>query len=117
MKPLSKPFYLAGVQYADAARVPSLKPDAYLTIRHIPANAFDPFALEVWYGEFRLGHIPRTDQAAWFYHMMSNVNVQLRCHGYDRSKPPYEQIKVQFECAEMYVTTVVKIGSAVPAPV
>lgn len=109
-KPLSKPFYIAGVKYSDIGKLTHISPAMPVVVSHNPMNPHDAFALEVRISGVLVGHIPRTEQAAWFYHTMDQVNVVCRVVEYDSSKPPYEQLKCVFECDEKYQTTVVKVG-------
>lgn len=108
MKPLSKPFYIAGVQYSDAHTLAVLQPDESITITHNPNNEYDPFALEARIGNVKIGHIPRAEQTAWFYHTSHNVDVICKLLAFDTTKPPYERIRAQFVCSDSYVTTVTK---------
>jgi hypothetical protein len=111
MKALSKPFHIAGVKFSDIGKLLSVPPNAVATVTHIPENEFDPFALEVRIVGVRVGFIPRNEQAAWFYHVGHNVKVICRVVEYDTNKPPYEQLKVVFECADHFITTVIKQGT------
>lgn len=110
MKPLSKPFYIAGVKYATDAHRLTPKNDIPVVITHNPGNAFDPFALEARVDGVSIGHIPRQEQACWFYHTSMRVIVTCRILEWDRSRPPYEEIKVVFECDEKFATDVLKQG-------
>jgi len=110
MKLLSKPFYLAGVKYSEEARLATIPRGDEVEVSHQPENKYDAFALAVTYKGIRIGHIPRTDQACWFYHTFHNVPVRCVVLDFDRNQPPYEQIKVQFECGDLYMTQVVKQG-------
>lgn len=114
MKPLSPTFYIAGVKYSDAHRITHAPPGTVVEVTHQPDNKFDAFALVCSILGIRVGHIPRTEQAAWFYHIFHNVNVVCRVVEWDTTKPPFEQIKVVFECDDKYMTQVVKQGVFAP---
>lgn len=111
MKPLSKPFPLAGVKFAKEEANITLPLDlaaADVKVSHNPLNPYDAFALEVRINGHFCGHIPRAEQAAWFYFTSMNVAVVTKLLDFDRTRPPHDQIKVQFVCADQYNTTVVK---------
>lgn len=110
MKPLSKPFYLAGVKFSDAHTLAVLPPDSDVSITHNPLNPYDPFALECRINGVKCGHIPRTEQAAWVYHTLRSVPVRCTLIKWDTNVPPHEQISVQFVCGDVYTTGVVKMG-------
>lgn len=112
MKSLSvKPFYIAGVKHANSHTLPVAPVSSYVTeIRHNPENKFDPFALEVYFNNVLVGHIPRTDQAPWFYYTLMNVIVELKVNSFDRNVPPFEQIQVEYVCSDMYIALVAKVS-------
>lgn len=108
MKPLSKPFLVAGVQHVKLPPTFTVTPTSKVLITHNPLNPYDPFALEVRIDDTFVGHIPRTEQAAWFYFNSQDIAVVCRLIWFDRNLPPYEQIKVVFECSDMCIVVVVK---------
>lgn len=108
-KPLTKPFFLAGVKYSSIKDLPPYRPNMVAWVTHNPQNAFDPFALEVRIDGVMVGHIPRTHQAPWFYHTINEVNVELRVTNFDLTVP-YEEIQCVFECDSKYQTEVFKLG-------
>jgi hypothetical protein len=110
MKPLSKPFYLAGVKFSNAHQLSGIPTDTPATIRHNPENKYDAFALEVYIKDTMCGHIPRQEQAAWVYHTLQGVAVTCRVLAWDTQKPPHEQIQVVLECSDLNVTTVVNMN-------
>lgn len=110
MKAISLTFHIAGVKYSDEAKLACVPPGTLVDVVHRPDNKFDAFALEASIRDVRIGHIPRTEQACWFYHIFHNVGVRCVVDAFDRNKPPYEQIQVHFECSNSYMTEVVKQG-------
>jgi len=114
MKPLSKPFYLAGVKFSSAHQLSGIPADTPAVIRHNPENKYDAFALEVYIKDVFCGHIPRQELAAWFYHTLFNVVVTCRVLAWDTSKPPHEQIQVILECSDLYATTVLQLPTNRP---
>lgn len=111
MKPLTKPFPIAGVKYSDISKLTHIPPGALVTISHQPSNEYDPFALEARIIGVKVGYIPKTEQAPWFYHTLNNVAVICRVVEDDSSEPPYESLKVVLECDEKYATAVLKVGA------
>lgn len=110
MKLLSKPFYIAGVKYSEAHKL-TPKNNVDVSISHHPENKFDAFALACTIDGIPVGHIPRTEQATWFYHTFHNIPVRCRVVAWDRNKPPFEEIQVVLECSDTYMTTIVKQGA------
>ena len=110
MKILSKPFFIAGVKFATEASRLTPRNGIEVTISHNPENAFDPFALVAKVDGVMIGHIPRQEQACWFYHTLNEVNVRCKVVNWDRNQPPYEEIQVQCECHPKYIGTVIKVG-------
>lgn len=114
MKPLSKPFYLAGVRYSQISSLPPYRPNMVPWVTHNPQNPHDPFALEVRIDGVMVGHIPRTDQAAWFYHTINEVNVELKVLAVDLGTS-FKEIQCQWQCDDRYYTEVLKLGRLSPA--
>ena len=110
MKPLTKPFHLAGVKYSDEHKLSHATPASIVRISHDPTNKYDAFALRVTIDDVFVGHVPRTDQAAWFYHTLNQVTIVPRLVKFDRNVPPHEQIQIVLECDEKYMTVVIKVG-------
>lgn len=53
-------FDIAGFTYWDGAMVLSeLKPGMLLDLEREEANRFDPYAVAIYYGEYKLGFVPR----------------------------------------------------------
>lgn len=113
MKTLSKPFYLAGVKYSRIADLPPYRPNMVVWVTHNPQNPHDPFALEVRIDGVMVGHIPRTDQAAWFYHTINEVNVELKVLNVTLNVP-FKEIQCEWLCSDRYMTEVLKLGRLSP---
>jgi hypothetical protein len=114
MKPLSKPFYLAGVKFSNAHQLSAVPAGTPAVIRHNPLNPHDAFALEVYIKDVFCGYVPRQELAAWFYHTLFNVNVKCRVLAWDTTKPPHEQIQVIFECDDLYAVSVLQLPTDKP---
>ena len=55
-------FHIAGFGYWDAAEAfEQLKVGTLLELRREPDNRFDAYAVAIYFGEYKLGFIPRTD--------------------------------------------------------
>lgn len=58
-------FHIAGFTYYDGAEVfDELKIGTRLTLQAEPTNHFDNHAVAVFYGEYKLGYVPRTHNNA-----------------------------------------------------
>ena len=61
-KYLMNQFQIAGLAYYDVQHVVQrLQPGTELCLVAEPTNPYDDFAIEVFYGECKLGYIPRSD--------------------------------------------------------
>lgn len=55
-------FSVAGFQYyGGPALVRRLKPGALFNLVREPENPYDPYAVEIYVGEVKLGYVPRSD--------------------------------------------------------
>ena len=61
-KILMNRFSIAGFQYYDGPQVIGrIRSGDRLTLKAEPANPYDEFAVEIFYGKTKLGYIPRSD--------------------------------------------------------
>lgn len=59
---LMNQFRVAGLGYYDVkTAIHSIQPGAALRLVAEPTNPHDPFAVEIWYGDYKLGYVPRSD--------------------------------------------------------
>lgn len=110
MKSLSKPFYLAGVQFQDLTGFFAEPHGGRAELSHNPNNRFDPFAVEVRFAGYLVGHIPR-QELAMLFHVARQPNVTIECWitAYDKSKPPYQQFLTELRVSDNASLVVPKV--------
>lgn len=112
MKPLSKPFAIAGVQFQNFPTDIFRGPSSVVQLIHNPANRFDPFAVEVHIDGIMIGHVPRSELAMLHHLARLEVPVALHVLKYDPNEPPYKQFLAQIFADEGYNLVVGKVTFA-----
>ena len=92
--------YLAGVghySHADAAEAQLLTPGAALKIVPEPTNEYDPDAIAIHAGDYKLGFIKRvhTGPIHDFLKHSDKLTVSAYLNHYDATNPDYKKISVK----------------------
>ena len=86
-------FYIAGAWYYnrdfDASHVSSL------TLKREPTNPYDTNAIEVYYKEFKLGYIPRTENKLIAKMMDQNIRIVAKVTKYNVDDAYNHKIKIK----------------------
>jgi hypothetical protein len=90
-------FAIAGFTYWEGCMVlDELKIGTPLTLLREMDNKFDPYAVAIYYGDYKLGFIPRSDnhQISKFLEMGHNDLFDIRINRISRDEHPENQIGV-----------------------
>ena len=90
-------FRLAGFSYWEGAAVfDELKVGTPLTLQRGADNAFDPYAVAIYYGEYKLGFVPRGEnhELSKFLEMGHGAWFEARINRVSPTEEPEQQIGV-----------------------
>lgn len=76
-----------------------LKVGQPLTLRRRPDNPHDERAVEIWWGEHMLGHLPRAENTAVSQMMDRGEPLSARIAGLQETRDPWKRIDVVVEMA------------------
>jgi hypothetical protein len=86
---------LAGYQYYDGERVfPQLRQGDVLTLKRAPLNQYDKRAVEVYWGDSMLGHIPRVGNMAISQMMDRGEQISAKITALSQSDSSWQRIQI-----------------------
>jgi len=95
---LIQKFPLAGFPYhAGQGLWPMLEVGQPLTLRRRPDNPYDDRAVEIWWGEHMLGHLPRAENTAVSQMIDRGERLFARIASLQDTRDPWERIEVVVE--------------------
>jgi len=87
-------FFIAGFQfYAGPEIISQMRPKDVLTLRAEPENPHDHFAVELLYGDIKIGHIPRTENKHISRLLKQNFPMVCRIKMIYPDRPTWEQVE------------------------
>jgi len=99
-------FYIAGFTYWDGfGALSSLRPGSALTLQGEPDNPYDPDAVALYYGEYKLGYVPRTENSLisrFSFFGLGNV-FEAWVSQVDPTVHPARQVRVTVRVKDMRV--------------
>lgn len=100
MKPITRAFHIAGVQFRDLTGFPTNLPaSSPAKLVHDVSNPHDSFAVQVHLADYFIGYIPRQELAA--LHHAANKHIPIRC---EVTYFPMNKVYEQFS-ARLFVPT------------
>ncbi|MDP4290572.1 MAG: HIRAN domain-containing protein [Bacteroidota bacterium] len=90
-------FHIAGFSYWDGCiAFNELKIGTELTLAREEDNKFDPYAVAIYYGDYKLGFIPRSDnhEISKFIELGYSGLFEVRINQLSRELPPEQQVGV-----------------------
>lgn len=90
MKPITKPFPVAGISYR-LAHFKAAQFDIHrITLVHEPLNQHDPYAIKVMVGPEHIGYIPRAECAKLHAARDQGIRIKAVLQKLDRGLPPHD---------------------------
>jgi len=87
--------FVAGYQYHQGATVENeLLPETPLLLRREPENRYDDQAIAIYYGEVRIGYIPRYENPVLARLLDGGVELQAKVATVDLKAPTWERVEV-----------------------
>ncbi len=89
-------FDIAGFTYYDGAEAfKDLEIGLLLDLIAEPENEYDPKAIMIWYKDFHLGYIPRSENSIFYKLLRVGITqIEVRIQRIDPQNPPENQIGV-----------------------
>lgn len=89
-------FVIAGFRYDDGpTELPRLTAGTKLTLRAEPGKPHDAFAVEVFYGDVKLGYVPRFCNRLISRPLLKGVPLTCAVENVDPQAPPWEAVAVR----------------------
>lgn len=91
---------IAGFQYHQGEKAwEQLQIGIPLQLRREPDNPYDPRAIEVWAGRYKLGYLPRLDNCAASQLMDDGQKLYARLIVLEASTDPWQRARFQIDVA------------------
>jgi len=88
-------FYVAGFQfYYGPELIGKMKVGQELVLRAEPENPHDHYAVELWLGEYKIGHVPRTENKHISRLLRQNFPMVSRIKAIYPDQPTWEQVEI-----------------------
>lgn len=89
-------FHIAGFRYYDGlALLARLRPGDRLRLWAEPDNLYDPWAVEVFWGENKLGYVPRRQNATIYRLLVQGAAVEGRICAVESAAAPWEMVEAE----------------------
>ena len=88
--------YIVGFQYYQGPEAEKFfKENDLLVLQRQAKNPHDHFAVEVYYGNYKLGYLPRSENKLIARMMDQGVNVHAKIRSIDPDGHPYRRVKIR----------------------